>query len=64
MFGNEDSQLCPGQQDADRGNVPSKTIFKQIENIKRVEVYSALFVFFIDLNLLLLNVVGPTYSIS
>jgi hypothetical protein len=56
MLGNEDGQLCPGQQDTDCGNVPSKIKFKT--NLKYIKkgVKSELFVFCINLNLLLLNV--------
>jgi hypothetical protein len=52
MLGNEDGQLCPGQQDADRGNVPRKIICKT--NLKKG--LCAPFVFCINLNLLLFNV--------
>jgi hypothetical protein len=35
MLGNEDGQLCPGQQDTNRGNVPGKTNLKQIKKISK-----------------------------
>jgi hypothetical protein len=45
MLGNEDGQLCPGQQNTDRGNVPRKTIFKEIEHFKRVKVFTVCFLY-------------------